>query len=304
MRKLPPLTALRAFEAAARRLSFKEAAQELGLTPTAISHQVQALEQFCGKSLFLRRPRPLSLTPEGAQLLPAISEGLDRFADGLKGLNVEKYGKLRVTTTNEFAARWLMPRLQFWRRANPDIGLDIVGTSTVLDLGARQADIAIRYTRLKPEGYATTELGHDTYYAVASPKLVGHGPAMLTPRQLSTFPLIEAHWPDDAANPPMWREWVTTARKTQLDVPDLTGSVALSFHQDIHVIEAALAGQGIALCSDILIKASLLDGSLRQISPIALAGYAFYSVHCKGHPREDVIGVFDRWISDLMDADK
>src|SRR6266511_3800512 len=112
MTRLPPLIELRAFEAAARHVSFKKAAAELGVTPTAISHQIRLLEQYCGRALFRRRPRPLSLTEAG-----------DRHP-------------LRVTTTNAFASRWLVPRLPRWRKVRPDAPLDVIGTDNVLDLHA------------------------------------------------------------------------------------------------------------------------------------------------------------------------
>ena len=168
VRTLPPLTALRAFEAAARLLSFQDAAKELALTPTAISHQVRLLEDYCGRPLFQRRPRPLSLTQTGARLLPAISQGLDLFAEGLALASDMTNKRLRVTATNAFAARWIMPRMPTWRQAHPDIGLDIMGTDHVLDLTADEIDIAIRYARQPPKGMICTEIGRDRYILVAS----------------------------------------------------------------------------------------------------------------------------------------
>ena len=162
MRTLPPLTALRAFEAAARRLSFKEAACELGLTPTAISHQIRLLERFCGSALFRRRPRPLALTSQGARLYPAVRDGFDRFAEGLAAARAGDGGPLRVTATNAFAARRLVPCLPSWLAAHPGLGLEIVGTDAVVDLEAGDADVAIRYARTAPPGFAATELARDT----------------------------------------------------------------------------------------------------------------------------------------------
>src|SRR6266567_41408 len=129
MRKLPPLTELRAFEAAARHLSFKLAATELHVTPTAISHQIKLLERYCGKTLFRRRPRPLKLTTAGEQLFPVIRDGFETFADVLGTVRAGAVGgRLRITATNAFAARWLVPRLPRWREAHPRLKLDIVGT--------------------------------------------------------------------------------------------------------------------------------------------------------------------------------
>ena len=124
MTKLPPLIELRAFEAAARHLSFKEAADELGVTPTAISHQIRLLEQYCGRALFRRRPRPLSLTEAGARLFPVIRDGLEAFAEAIVAVKRDGHKQpLRVTTTNAFASLWLVPRLPRWRKLHPDAHL-------------------------------------------------------------------------------------------------------------------------------------------------------------------------------------
>ena len=112
MHPLPPLTELRAFEAVARRMSFKAAADELGVTATAISHQIRLLEQFCGQRLFRRRPRPITLTEAGLKLYPVINDGFSRFAEAITATRQQATQQpLRVTATNAFAARWLVPRL-------------------------------------------------------------------------------------------------------------------------------------------------------------------------------------------------
>lgn len=300
MRTIPPLTALRAFEAAARRLSFKEAADELGLTPTAISHQIRLMEAYCGAALFRRRPRPLALTARGALLYPAVRDGFDRFAEGLAAARSGEQGRLRVTATNAFAARRLVPRLPSWLAAHPGIGLDVVGTDAVVDLDAGDADVAIRYTRTPPRGYAVSELARDSYVVVASPTLVGSRPLPLSPQDLAALPLIDSQWPSDARNPPMWREWVEVARAAGLDVPNLAARVALRFQEDLHGIEATLAGQGIAICSDVLVEAALADGSLVRVSPVTLPGYGFYSLHRPGHPKTPMIRLFDDWVRGIL----
>ena len=141
MRRLPPLKALRAFEAAARHMSFKAAADELGLTPTAISHQIRTLEDSLARALFRRRPRPLALTAAGVALFPVLRDGLDAFAEAVALVrDGSSQSKLRVTTTNAFAARWLLPRLPAWRAAHPDIIMEVIGTDAVIDLVAGDAD--------------------------------------------------------------------------------------------------------------------------------------------------------------------
>ena len=145
MRTLPPLNGLRAFEAAARHLNFQAAARELGVTPTAISHQIRGLEAYCGQTLFRRRPRPVALTPAGARLFPTLRDGFDRFESGLSAIRPQEGGaRLRMTTTNAFAARWLVPRLASWRQLHPGLRLDLASTDAVLDLAGGEVDVAIR----------------------------------------------------------------------------------------------------------------------------------------------------------------
>src|ERR1700704_4178559 len=147
MRKLPPLRALHAFEAAARHLSFGAAAKEVGVTPTAISHQIRQLEEACGVKLFQRRPRPLLLTSAGARLYPALRNGFDALAAAMTLLaQADAPTPLRVTSPNAFASKWLVPRLPKWREENP-VALEIIGTDAVLDVRAGATDVAIRYAR-------------------------------------------------------------------------------------------------------------------------------------------------------------
>src|SRR4051794_21832412 len=167
MNKLPPLIELRAFDAAARHLSFKKAAAELGVTPTAISHQIRLLEQYCHRALFRRRPRPLSLTDAGAHLFPIIRDGLEAFATGIASVQHSRDSQpLRVTTTNAFASRWLVPRLPSWRGQYPHVPLDVIGTDNVVDLHAGDADVAIRYVRAPPTDGTAQELLSDSFWPI------------------------------------------------------------------------------------------------------------------------------------------
>lgn len=148
MSLLPPLVELRAFEAAARHLNFRKTAAELGVTPTAISHQIRLMERYCGCALFRRRPRPLVLTEDGARLFPVIRDGLEAFAGVLASVRRDAGRQpLRITTTNAFASRWRVSRLPLWRALHPDAPLEVIGTDGVLDLHSGDADVAIRYAR-------------------------------------------------------------------------------------------------------------------------------------------------------------
>jgi LysR family transcriptional regulator, glycine cleavage system transcriptional activator len=296
MRKLPPLTELRAFEAAARCLSFRLAAVELGVTPTAVSHQIRLLEAYCGQPLFRRLPRPVALTWAGQQLFPVVRDGLESFTDAINGVRVgSASGRLRVTTTNAFAARWLVPRLPKWREAHPRRKLDIVGTDTVLSLESGEADISIRYVRRAPTEGPSVELARDTFLVVANPKLVGRSRKPLNPVELGQFPLIEAGWPASDIEAPTWRQWETAARTHHKHVPNLSGLVSLNFREELHAIEAAISGQGIAICSDVLVAPELASGALVKVARVTLPGYGFYIVHRSSHPKLASIKAFVAW---------
>lgn len=295
MHQLPPLTELRAFEAAARHLSFKKAAAELLVTPTAISHQIKLLERHCGRDLFRRRPRPLKLTAAGELLFPVVRDGFLTFAKMLEKVRASSVGgRLRITATNAFAARWLVPRLPKWRETHPGLKLDILGTDVVLDLAAGEADIAIRYAR-RPPSDGSTELTRDTFRVVASPKLIGAGSKSLSPAELANFPLIEIEWPSGDRDAPTWQRWQAKARQRFKRVPDLARLPNLAFREELHAIEAAISGQGVAICSDVLVAPELASGALVEVSKLTLAGYGFYLMYLPTHPRVGSIEAFSEW---------
>jgi len=296
MRKLPPLVELRAFEAAARCLSFKAAAAELGVTPTAVSHQIKLLEAYCGRLLFRRQPRPISLTYAGEQLFPVVRDGFESFVDAIDEIRSGGAGlQLRVTTTNAFAARWLVPRLPQWRMGHPRLRLDIVATDEVLSLKNGEADVSIRYVRSTPADGVSFELARDSFHVVAAPSLVGKPQAPLGPAELTRFPLIEAGWRSNDAQAPSWGEWQAAARKIHRHVPDLSPHVRLKFREELHAIEAAVSGQGIAICSDVLVASELTSGALIKLTDVTMPGGGFYIVHRASHPKLASIKAFVNW---------
>ena len=296
MKRLPPLGTLRAFEAAARHLSFKEAANELGLTPTAISHQIRLLEQYCGQKLFRRRPRPLALSDAGARLFPTIRDGFAAFASALASLSGKAEAKpLRVTTTSAFASRWLVPRLKLWRELHPDIALSIIGVDRVVRLDSDEADLAIRYARSAPPG-ASGEIFRDQFYPVCSPKLLAKGPKIRRASDFARYPLIHFDWFAKDPTSPNWRKWFELASASD-PLALQGGNIALSFREELHAIEAVLSGQGIALCSDVIVTDDLASGALVKPFDLALPGFGYYPVYAHNHPRRAIIEVFVQWIS-------
>jgi LysR family transcriptional regulator, glycine cleavage system transcriptional activator len=299
MNKLPPLTELRAFEAAARHLSFKKAAAELGLTPTAISHQIRLLEQYCGKALFRRRPRPLSLTDTGARMFPVVRDSLEAIAVELGAIRRrDDRQALRITTTNAFAAQWLVPRLPRWRKLPPNAPLDIIGTDGVLDLSAGDADVAIRYatSRQPPREGVAEEFLSDTYWPVCSPALLSSGGRLKNAADLRKHVLVHSYWFPRDIEPPSWARWLSAAKHKWRNVPDLEEMQHLNFREELHAIEAVIAGQGVGLFSDVLVAAELASGALVRTLDLSLAGYRFYVVRRLRHPRERIIRAFSAWL--------
>jgi LysR family transcriptional regulator, glycine cleavage system transcriptional activator len=173
-----------------------------------------------------------------------------------------------------------------------------MGSEHVLDLAGGEVDIALRYARTPPPGVPATEIARDRYLVVASPRLVGEGPDMLDPLALARLPLIDAQYQKGSQMPPIWLEWTRFAREHYGEVPDMTRSVALSFLEDLRGIEAAIAGHGVAISSDLLVAGALRAGALRQVSPLVFPGYSVFAVHRPGDPRLDEITTFERWVAE------
>jgi LysR family glycine cleavage system transcriptional activator len=297
MRSLPPLRSLHAFEAAARHGSFKDAATELGVTPTAISHQIRLLEETCGQQLFQRRPRPLVLTIAGARLFPALRNGFDALAGAVAAIaEPDAQAPLRVTSPNAFASRWLVPRLPKWREANPTVPLEIIGTDTVLDLRAGAADVAIRYARRPPLNLAAQEVCRDTFFPVCSPGLLAsEDQPVQRVADLLRFPLIHFDWMNRDPEAPTWRQWLATARSIDPGL-EIDKPWDLSFREELHAIDAVVAGQGIAICSDVVVSNELKSGALVKAHPLSLPGYGFYVVSIPHNSRAAMIEAFSVWM--------
>ncbi|TAN09717.1 MAG: LysR family transcriptional regulator [Rhizobiaceae bacterium] len=301
MRKLPPLNALRAFESVARHLSFRLAAAELGVTPTAISHQIRLLEDICGQSLFFRRPRPLRLTAAGELLFPILRDGLDTFATALANVSgITSSETLRVTTPNAFASRWLVPRLPKWRETQPRIALEVIGTDRTLNLASGEADVAIRYGRRMPSGYVAQELFRDTYVPVCRRDLLPDRRSLTEPAEMCRLPRIHYDWMKTDAEIPTWRRWWKAARELDPSLPRDAETCQLSFREESHAIAAVLAGQGVAICSDVILAPELDRGELVKAHELSLPGLGYYLLYLPEHPQKRLIMVFADWVRSVV----
>ncbi|MBM2293729.1 LysR family transcriptional regulator [Sulfitobacter pseudonitzschiae] len=288
MRKLPPLHALRAFEAAARHLHFADAAEELGLTPTAISHQVRQLEDILGVTLFHRFPRPVRLTAAGEKLFPVLRQALDQIAGTIDQLSVTTAETpLRLSVTMAFASRWLMARLP---RLRAETGLKITVEAADLpaDLHASDIDMAIRYAG-QPDGRAEWHrLVDDAIIPVCAPDLVN---LPLSPESILALPLLDYRWKSASQNAPDWQRWHARA-----DVRASLPAVAQTFSEEIHAIDAAVSGQGAVLASQLLVADLLNAGQLVQLSDIALPGLTYWAVFLSTHPDQDRLAHLLGWL--------
>lgn len=277
MRRLPPLSALRAFEAAARHGSFKQAASELVVTPTAISHQIRFLEEYTGLVLFERQVRKVVLTDAGAELYPVLHDGFNSFETAFRRLGTPFRQQLvRITTTNAFMARWLAPRLAAFRQLHPDVDLELHASDQPVDLGANVADLAIRYGRGPYPGMLSEPLFTDHFAPMASPALAADGKA-----DPGSLPLIDFKWARVHPLNPTWKNWFVAA-----GLPWVARRGQLRFSDEGHAIQAALAGQGVALLSLELMADDLGAGRLLRLPGPAIPGHTYHLVRSAGHTLE------------------
>ncbi len=257
-RNLPPLNSLRAFETAARHLSFTKAAEELHVTPAAISHQIKALEEQMGVPLFRRLTRALRLTEVGQAALPPLRDGFDKLADGVELLRTqEDSGTVTVSLDPSFAAKWLVPRLDRFRAAHPDLDVRLDATDKLADFQRDNVDLAIRYGGGNYPGLEAERLLSEEIFPVCAPKLL-EGPAPLAqPGDLRHHTLIHLEWDSEDVTAPTWRMWLLAA-----GVHDLDFTRGPVFSMTSLALQAAIEGQGVALASSFLVADDLAAGRL------------------------------------------
>lgn len=294
MRKLPPLASLRAFEAAARHLSFRRAAEELAVTPAAVSHQVRQLEERLGVRLFERHTRQVVATDAALELYPVLRDGFDAFARALEVVSHRRGRRsLTLSATSAFAARWLVPRIASFRRAHPGLDLRLHASDEPVRLEGRDIDAAIRYGHGPYPGLVALPLAGDRFAPVCSPALGLHRRA-----DLKRWPLLHFEWRHRRADNPTWRRWLEQAAVRGVDA-----EAGVVFSDENHAIQAALAGQGVALLSLMLVAPDLRSGALVQPFGPRLEGYRYHLVHAPDTPRRDELEALGAWLQAEMEAD-
>jgi len=303
----PPLNALRAFEAAARHLSFKLAARELHVTPGAVSHQVKQLEEHVGAALFRRLTRALELTPVALAMLPKVRAGLDalhvavqraRERDGMRPLTV-------ISPPN-FAARWLMPRLSRFTDAHPDIELHLASRQSMVDTGgladaaleaANDASVEspvamVRFGSGRYPGARVDEVLSAVYVPVCSPRLLKGDHALRRPEDLKHHVLLHDDTVVDEGARPSWGDWLQS-----VGVTDIDATRGPHFSDAALAMDAAVEGMGVTLAIKSLLATEIESRRLAVPFDIAApTGYSYYLVTPESASENAEVSTFRSWL--------
>ncbi|WP_407278951.1 transcriptional regulator GcvA [Aromatoleum evansii] len=308
--RLPGLALLRTFEAAARHLSFKQAAAELHVTPAAVSQQIKALEDWLGVPLFRRMTRALALTEHGRAMLPKVREGFDCFAAAVESTRQAVAGPLTVIAPPSFASHWLVPRLAGFTIAHPEVALQLSSTADTVDRRGQAAivaalavdprddesRVAILYGTGSYPGHVIERLFAPDYVPVCAPALLAGDRPLRTPADLAHHMLIHDDTLRDAG-PGIarsgWALWLDRAAVAGID-----SGRGPRFANAALALAAVLAGQGVTLASRSLIESRVAEGSLAIPFDIPLPSpFAYYLVMHEAIARRPAVAAFRAWLT-------
>jgi LysR family glycine cleavage system transcriptional activator len=286
MRRLPPLNALKAFEAAARSESFTRAAGELNVTQGAVSHQVKALEQTLGIKLFNREHQRLAITEAGREYLAVVRDAFDRIAVGTAHiLQRQRSGVLTVSTSSDFAAKWLVHRLGRFAESHPDIDLRVSAAAHRVDFAREDVDLAVRHGDGEWPGLDAVRLCYEELFPVCSPKLIAGRNRITEPSDLLKFPLLRL---DD------WQTWTRWFAAAGISDPVAHGPALNSASM---LIDAAVDGQGIALARTALAAWDLINGRLVRPVDVSLKlSNTYWIVGPKATAAVPKVATFRNWL--------
>jgi LysR family glycine cleavage system transcriptional activator len=286
--RLPPLNALRTFEAAARHLSFTKAANELFVTQAAVSHQIRALEEHLGAPLFRRMNRALILTDQGQLLLPAVREAFDRLRAGVRRVqDLCCGGALTISTTPSFAASWLAGRLARFQALHPEIELQLSATARMVDFAREGVDCGIRYGMGDWPGLVSQRLFRTALLPVCSPTLLDGANPLRRPEDLARHTLLHAL---DGADD--WRLWLRAA-----GVEGIDPTRGPKFDSIPLVLQAAISGAGVGIGRRQLVQAELAAGRLVAPFDFELPDEcAYYFVAPEATADQPKLAAFRSWL--------
>lgn len=287
-RSLPPLNALPAFEAAARRLSFSRAAEELCVTQAAVSQQIKQLETRLGVKLFERVHRGLRLTAHGRDYQRTIAPLLEELRQaGARLKEADDSGVLTVTTLPSFAAKWLVSRLWRFQQAHRDIEVRIDASTKVVDFQEDDIDLAVRLGPGDWPGVEAILFMAEDQFPVCSPELMRRLPAQRSPRDLLALPML---W--DTEDPQGWRRWLTAA-----GVSGNEPRLGTGFNNAALLLQAAIESQGVAMARALLVADDLAAGRLcRPFKQAVPSDYDYYIVYPPRHAKRAKVAAFRDWI--------
>ncbi len=288
--RIPHLTGLRVFEAAARRLSFQAAAEELGLSPSAVSHQIRGLEAYLDAKLFERKPRAVALTDAGRALQPGVADGFRRIEGAVREVrSLTTRAVVVVSVGPSLAAKWLSPRLYRFEEAHPSIDLRVTMSNRAIDLLREDVDVALRHGGGDYPKLESLRLFGEAYAPLAAPAVAER---LRAPADLAGARLFDDVSTRHAFEAPSWPEWFRRAGLDPSDFPP-----PREFHQTDHAIQAAIDGGGVLMGRLGIAGGDVAAGRLVQPFELVLPSpYGYFAVLRPGRRREKAIARFLDWI--------
>jgi LysR family glycine cleavage system transcriptional activator len=278
MPRTPSLDALRIFAVAARHLSFTEAAAELNLTQSAVSHRIRGLEEELGLNLFNRLTRRLELTPQGRLLAQRVDRAIGEIDRSIVDLwKTEDDSPLKVTMLPSVASHWLIPRLARVRQRHPNVDVQVIADPRLLDLRAEGIDLAIRFGRAPHASYHATRLMGDRVIPVCSPDLLQQHGSIETVDALLAMPLLHDSATEGDGSGSDWQAWLTYC-----GMPNLVCQAGQHFSEASMLINAAMLGLGVALARVSLVADHIAGGAL--VCPLSMPAPTVFSYHLLGLP--------------------
>lgn len=295
-RPIPGTRALRVFDAAARHLNFSRAADEVGLTPAAVSHAVKEIEESLGLVLFTRTSRTIRLTEAGAVMQAAAAEALEGLAAAAAKARRLSRGlsQLKLSLDPGLAAKWMVPRLENFRAVNPGLDLRFDISFALRDFERDDVDAAVRFGTGRWPGLRADRLFDNMIVPVCSPRLLETGPPLAAPRDLLKHTLAHIEWTGQGLTWPNWRMWMAAA-----GVPDFDGERVLIFDDTAHAIQAAIDGSVVALADFAFVAGDLSAG--RLLRPFALGmklpeEFGYFLVYPQAAAGDAKIRAFRDWV--------
>lgn len=293
--RLPPLGSLRAFAAVAHFKSFKKAAEDIGVTPTAISHQIRILEESLSTAVFVRSAREVTLTAAGLRLQQSTQRAFADLQEAVEAIHhAGQPAALTLTTTSNFLTHWLVPRLAAMKASLPKLDLRLHTSVELVDLQQGSVDVAVRYGMSADPRFDSTLLYEDSFILVANPTLGLHHLDQLTDTTL--FHVENRHIPQP---PPDWQRWHSLYGPERLN-----SAAGLYFTDETHAIQAAIAGQGVAIVSSLLARDFIKQGILATPFTQSLTGGKYFFVTTTDKAQRPDVLAFKAWIIESLEDEK